>query len=124
MTWEELFKMPRKKRHNKYHVSNKNERVRDGIVFASKAEMARYDELKMLEKAGKISNLELQPKFLLIPKVKKGDRATYYIADFAYIRDGKRIIEDTKGFKTAVYKLKRKLLLWKYPDINFLETKV
>ena len=123
MTWQELFQMPRKRRHNKYHVSNKNERVKDGIVFASKAEMARYDELRMLEKTGKISNLELQPKFLLIPKIKKSDRATYYIADFAYIRDGKRIIEDVKGFRTAVYKLKIKLLLCKYQEINFLETK-
>lgn len=110
-------------RQNKYHVSNKERRTRDGIVFASKAEMARYDELKMLEKAGKISNLELQPKFLLIPKIKKGERATYYIADFAYLKDGKHIIEDVKGFKTAVYKLKIKLLLWKYPEIIFLETK-
>lgn len=123
MTWEELFSMQGKKRHNKYHVSSKDNRVRDGIMFASKAEKERYDELKMLERCGKISNLELQPKFLLIPKIKKGDRATYYIADFAYIRDGKRIIEDVKGFKTAVYKLKKKLLLWKYPEINFLEIK-
>lgn len=109
---------------SKYHVSSKEKRTRDGIVFASKAEMARYDELKMLEKAGKISDLKLQPRFLLIPKVNKGDRATYYIADFAYIKDGKPIIEDVKGYKTAVYKLKIKLLLWKYPEINFLETKV
>ena len=110
-------------RHNKYNVSKKERRTQDGIVFASKAEMERYDELKMLEKAGKISELKLQPKFLLIPKIKKGDRATYYIADFAYTKDGVRIVEDVKGFKTAVYKLKIKLLLWKYPDIHFLETK-
>jgi len=124
MTWAEIFNIPTKKRHSKYHVSSKDNRVRDGITFANKAEMTRYDELKMLEKCGKISDLELQPKFLLIPKLKKGDRATYYIADFAYTRDGKRIIEDVKGFKTAVYKLKIKMLLWKYPDINFLETRV
>lgn len=108
---------------NKYHVSNKEKRTKDGILFASKSEMQRYNELKMLEKIGKISELELQPRFLLIPKLKKGDRATYYVADFAYTRDGERIVEDVKGFKTQVYKLKIKLLLWKYPDINFLETK-
>jgi len=110
-------------KRNKYHVSSKERRTNDGIVFASKAEMERYAELKMLEKAGKISELELQPKFLLIPKIKKGDRATYYIADFAYTKEGERIVEDVKGFKTAVYKLKIKLLLWKYPNIHFLETK-
>ena len=123
MTWEELFQTSKKRQNNKYHVSNKEKRTKDGIVFASKAEMERYDELKMLEKAGKISELKLQPKFLLIPKIKKGDRATYYIADFAYTKDGERIVEDVKGFKTALYKLKIKLLLWKYPDIHFLETK-
>ena len=110
-------------KQNKYHVASKERRTKDGIVFASIAEMERYDELKMLEKAGKISELKLQPKFLLIPKIKKGDRATYYIADFAYTKDGECIVEDVKGFKTAVYKLKIKLLLWKYPKINFLETK-
>lgn len=110
-------------KQNKYHVASKERRTKDGIVFASIAEMVRYNELKMLEKAGKISELKLQPKFLLIPKIKKGDRATYYIADFSYTRNGACIVEDVKGFKTAVYKLKIKLLLWKYPDIHFLETK-
>lgn len=110
-------------KENKYHISSKERRTKDGIVFASKAEMVRYDELKMLERCGKISELELQPKFLLIPKLNKGDRATYYIADFAYTKEGERIVEDVKGFKTAVYKLKIKLLLWKYPNIHFLETK-
>ena len=110
-------------KQNKYHVASKERRTKDGIVFASIAEMNRYEKLKILEKEGKIKKLKLQPRFLLIPKTKKGGKATYYIADFSYIKEGKKIIEDVKGFKTAVYKLKIKLLLWKYPKINFLEVK-
>jgi len=84
----------------------------------------RYLELKLLEKSGIISALELQPKFLLIPKTEKGGRSVYYIADFKYTKDGKTIYEDVKGVKTDVYKLKKKLLFYKYPDICFFENKV
>ena len=86
--------------------------------------MKRYLELKQLEKSGEISDLELQPKFLLIPKTEKGGRAVYYIADFKYTKDGKTIYEDVKGVQTDVYKLKKKLLMWIYPDIHFYENKV
>ena len=86
--------------------------------------MNRYLELKQLEKSGVIAGLELQPKFLLIPKTEKGGRAVYYIADFKYTKDGKMIYEDVKGVQTDVYKLKKKLLMWIYPDIHFYENKV
>ena len=56
---------------HKYKVASKERRTIDGITFDSMAEMNRYLELKMLEKSGVISSLELQPKFLLIPKLKK-----------------------------------------------------
>ncbi|QKS93637.1 hypothetical protein HPJ96_07620 [Treponema phagedenis] len=72
--------------------------------------MLRYKELRLLEKSGVIKNLELQPKFLIIPATEKGGRA--------------EIVEDVKGVKTEVYKLKKKLLLWQYPEINFYENKV
>lgn len=88
------------------------------------AEMNRYLKLKMLEASGAISSLELQPKFLLIPKIEKGGRAVYYKADFKYCRNGKTIYEDVKGMQTEVYKLKKKLLLWQYPDICFYENNV
>ena len=78
----------------------------------------------MLENSGVISSLELQPKFLLIPKTQKGGRAVYYKVDFKYTKDGKIVYEDVKGVKTNVYKLKKKLLLWQYPDICFYENNV
>jgi len=96
----------------------------DGFKFDSKKEAKRYLELKMLERAGVISNLILQPKFLLQDSFKykgKTQRAIFYIADFEYIKDGKRIVEDVKGVKTEVYKLKKKLFLKKYPQVEFKE---
>jgi len=96
----------------------------DGFKFDSKKEAKRYLELKVLERAGVISNLILQPKFLLQDSFKykgKTQRAIFYIADFEYIKDGKRIVEDVKGVKTEVYKLKKKLFLKKYPQVEFKE---
>lgn len=107
----------------------------DGITFDSRKEANRYRELKLLEKAGKISHLRLQVKFILIPAqyeqskekyqrgAKKGlykrgkllERECAYIADFVYIdADGKKIVEDTKGMRTKDYIIKRKLMLHKY----------
>ena len=86
---------------------------------------ARYLELKLLEKAGEISQLERQVKYDLIPKQmdeegKMIERPTVYIADFQY-RDnntGEFIVEDVKGYRRgqayAVFSLKRKLMLWRY----------
>lgn len=103
----------------------------DGITFDSKKEAARYQELKLLERAGKISDLRQQVKYVLIPAQrewcneiytkgpKKGhfksgkvlEKECSYIADFVYHRDGKLVVEDTKGFRTEAYKIKRKLML-------------
>jgi len=88
----------------------------DGISFASKAEASRYLELKALERAGRIRDLVLQPRFLLIPSKRRPDgvleRACHYVADFGYVgADGERVIEDTKGFATPDYIIKRKLML-------------
>lgn len=74
------------------------------------------------ERAGAIQDLQSQVPFILIPaqylevngKNKCVERACKYIADFVYTENGKRIVEDTKGFKTDVYKIKRKLMLYKY----------
>ena len=98
----------------------------DGIKFDSKKEGLHYLELKKLQEQGKISNLELQPPFLLqegFTRDKKKYRPITYIADFRYIEDGKVIVEDVKGFKTPEYKLKKKLLLYKYNDFEFREVK-
>ena len=87
----------------------------DGITFDSKKEAERYRQLKMLENARHISDLELQKKFVLIPSQKVDgkikERECSYRADFTYIEDGRQIVEDTKGFKTDSYIIKRKLML-------------
>lgn len=102
----------------------------DGKTFDSRKEYRRYNELILLERAGKISNLETQKEFVLIPAQyefyprygKRGDRIQdgqrclerpcVYKADFVYEENGKTIVEDTKGFKTKDYIIKRKLMLF------------
>lgn len=81
----------------------------DGIVFDSKKEAARYGELKLLAKVGRIINLELQPKFHIVIN---GQKICSYIADFAYhnTETAEPVVEDVKGMKTSVYKLKKKLI--------------
>ncbi len=89
----------------------------DGITFASRHEANRYIELKYMERAGLISRLELQKVYTLIgtQKDKSGkviERPVKYIADFVYKdQDGRTVVEDAKGMKTDVYKIKRKLML-------------
>ena len=100
--------------------------VIDNIKFDSKKEGNRYRQLRLLEKAGLIRDLELQPAFLLQPSFKKNgktNRKIEYIADFKYydLESKKWIIEDTKGFKTDVYKLKKKLFEYKYEDLEIKE---
>lgn len=104
----------------------------DGKRFDSKREAARYRVLKERQDRGEISNLELQPSF----KLKSGDRpillkskgypngrqATYF-ADFAYwcpVQE-KRIIEDAKGMKTDVYKLKKAIVEAQFPGVKIVE---
>lgn len=101
----------------------------DGIIFDSKKEGRRYQELKMLQKAGDISGLQRQVKYILIPAQREPDtkgprggiikgklleRECSYIADFVYknTHTGEKVIEDTKGFRTAEYKIKRKMMLY------------
>lgn len=100
----------------------------DGFKFDSKKESVRYDELKQLQKIGMIKGLSLQPEFLLQEKYThngKTIRAIKYIADFEYFDNrNKRIIEDVKSKITAsnpVYRLKKKMLLFKYKNIIFKE---
>ncbi len=80
----------------------------DGITFASKREAERYATLKLLEKAGDITKLELQPKYLLVVN---GQLICTYVADFRYRNHkGKLVVEDAKGFPTRDYQLKKKLM--------------
>ena len=79
----------------------------DGFVFDSRREANRYLELKILERAGEIENLELQPKYDLSVN---GKHICSYIADFRYQEGGRTIVEDAKGMRTDVYRIKRKLM--------------
>jgi hypothetical protein len=116
---------------NKYH--NKKITI-DGVTSDSKKEARRFQELKILEKAGQISKLERQVKFTLIPAQREPDiigarggrkpgklieRECAYFADFAYIEkqeNGEKVVvvEDTKGMKTPEYIIKRKLMLYRF----------
>ncbi len=107
---------------NKYHAKKTE---CNGLVFDSKKEATRYNELLLLEKGGIIKELELQKKFEIVPKTDKVRRARFYVADFVYTKDGVKIIEDVKSpitKKNPVYSLKKALVQWQYPDFEFLET--
>lgn len=96
----------------------KNKKVMiDNILFDSKKEANYYTYLKMLERASKIKNLELQKKYILQGHFKlngKTIRAITYIADFVYEDDKGVHVVDTKGYRTEVYKIKKKLFMKKY----------
>ena len=105
-----------KGRRNKYH--NKKT-VLDGHEFDSEYESEKYAELLLLEKSGEITDLKLQPVFVLIPTIRDGSgkviqRAVTYKADFSYLdlRTGRVEVLDAKGVKTDVYKLKKKMMLY------------
>ena len=101
----------------------------DGQTFDSKKEMRHYTELLLLEKAGKIKDLQRQVKFLLIPAQREPDiigpkgghkpgklieREVSYVADFVYtdLQTGQTVVVDTKGFRTKEYTIKRKMMLY------------
>ena len=90
----------------------------DGITFDSHKEAERYIELRLLQRAGKITKLKLQPEYELLPGFTVDGirhRKTVYRADFEYVDErGKTVVEDVKGMKTDVYRLKKKLFAWKY----------
>lgn len=110
---------------NKYGAKKITDPV-TGYVFDSKKEYTRWCELRLLQKAGEIENLQRQVKYELIPK-QDGERAVFYVADFVYdvpvhkqrlneqghlvFEDGYiTAVEDAKGYKTEVYKIKKKLM--------------
>lgn len=109
---------------HKYHAIPQTIKLRDGFThkFASTKEANRYKELTILERAGYISDLQIQVAYELIPSQTDGagkkERSVKYIADFVYTQNGKKIVEDVKGYKQgaayALYSIKRKLMLEKY----------
>lgn len=115
----------------KYHSKKA---VVDGIVFDSRKEARRYSELVLLEKAGAITGLRRQVKYVLIPAQREPDtrgvrggirqgklleREVSYLADFVYEErddsgDWHTVVEDVKGMRTKDYIIKRKLMLYRY----------
>lgn len=102
------MRIMRKQSCNKYGAKKT---VMDGILFDSKAEAKRYAELKLLERCGVICNLERQRKYVIVRKSRYG-RELFYVADFVYEENGKRVVEDVKSKATAtpVYRLKKRLM--------------
>ena len=92
----------------------------DGHTFDSKKEADRYYELKLMQRAGMITDLELQPEYILQEGFKKGGktwRPIIYRADFRYKDErGNVVVEDVKGFRTKEFEIKQKLFEYKYEE--------
>jgi hypothetical protein len=108
--------MPFQKKSHKYGAQPV---TINGIRFASKAEGARYRILILLEKAGQVTELKLQPRY---PLVACGATIGHYQADFEYFIGDLRIVEDVKGFKTPLYRWKKKHFEAQY-GLSIRETK-
>ena len=101
---------------NKFHAQKT---VVDGITFHSKKESERFQELKLLFRGGRIFHLEIQPRFDFCLD---GKKIFTYISDFQYQdENGETVIEDTKGYRTPLYKLKKRLIESQY-KIRITET--
>lgn len=100
-----------------------------GLKFDSKGESVRFQELALAEKAGEIASLKTHPRFVLQEAFTDSSgtkhRAIVYEADFSYVdlRTGQECIEDFKGVSTRLFKIKYKLFLYRYRDIEFRITK-
>lgn len=93
--------------------------VRNGRKFDSKREAGRYAELQLMQRAGMITDLKTQVSYLLIPAQYDEnhrciERSCRYVADFVYRQNGELVVEDAKGLKTDVYRIKKKLMLQIY----------
>ena len=93
----------------------------DGILFDSKHEAEHWAWLKILERTGQITDLKRQVHFELQEGFKfkgRSYRPITYIADFVYYQNGQMVVEDAKGMRTEVYKIKKKLMLYKGIEIR------
>ena len=110
---------PQSQRKSKY---NNQKTMVDGIEFDSKKEADYYIHLKLLKKAGEIKDIGLQQRFVLQPGFKKNGvkyQPITYIADFVITNnDGTTEVVDIKGVETQVFKIKKKLFEYMYPDLN------
>lgn len=114
------------RQYNKYHAKKVKNVYGE---FDSKKEFGRYLILKHREELGFIEGLQRQVPYVLIDEQREPDtvgprggvhkgkvleKACTYVADFVYVENGYTVVEDAKGFRTPVYKIKKKLMLWRY----------
>lgn len=105
-------------RANKYGAKRT---VIDGIQFDSKMEAEYYRQLMLLQRAGVITDLELQPGFTLLDSFTKNGKKVQgivYRADFKYKEAGKTVVVDVKGVRTKDFNIKKKLFDYRYPDLE------
>lgn len=107
---EVLSEKPVKK--DKYNTTRVEVIGIDGVVRKlSKKEAKRFYELRMLQEIGEISDLKQQVRYVLLTSEIKGRQGELaYIADFVYMRGGKEVVEDVKGYSTEIYKRKKRLM--------------
>lgn len=107
------------------HKYNATKKTVDGVTFDSAGEARAGSLLMLWEKAGVISNLERQPRYVLmdgyVDATGRKVRAMEYVPDFRFIRDNRIVVVDFKGMRTEAYKLKAKLFRQRYPDLVFEE---
>lgn len=107
---------------SKYHARKKEV---DGHLFDSTGEALAYRKLRLWEHAGVISDLQLQPRFVISPGYRDAEghkvRAREYVADFSFMRGGRRVIVDFKGVLTPMYRMKRDIFRQRFPDLEFEE---
>ena len=117
-----------RQRYRQYYPKYGNKKTTvDGITFDSLKEAKRYKELSLMQRSGVIQDLQMQVKYILIPAQREADtvgarggihkgklieRECTYVADFVYKENGETVVEDTKGFRTKDYLLKRKMMLF------------
>ena len=109
--------------YNKYHAKKT---WMKGRVYDSKKEANRAFELELLAKYGKIQNLQKQVPFVLQEGFVDRDghkvRPIEYVCDFVYEENGQKIAEDSKGFRTKEFILKKKMFLYRYREYKFIES--
>lgn len=105
-------------------VANTRRKTVEGIAFRSTLEADAYQLLSLWQKAGRISNLRCQPRYLLQPKMRREGkmmRCIEYVADFKFLRDGQTVVVDAKGYRMQVYSIKAKIFKALYPHLKFEE---
>lgn len=93
-----------------------------GHTFDSAAELRRYEQLRLLQLSGAVGDVRVHPRYVVIDPLEVDgvtEPAIQYEADFAYLEDGRTVVEDVKGMWTEAFKLKRRLFLARYPDVAF-----